>query len=59
MYAKTPRSLTTAERFRLLTKSFLVFFGSAGQEPSTPAPRISDENPFLDFGSGLTGMWFY
>jgi hypothetical protein len=46
-------------RFCLLTKSFLVFFGAAWQEPDVPAPRMSDENPFFDRNSGVTGIWFY
>jgi len=33
------------------------FFGSAGQEPNVPAPRICDENPFWVLSSGLTGIW--
>jgi len=40
-------------------KVILGIFGSAGQEPNVPAPRISDENPFLDLSSGLTEMRSY
>jgi hypothetical protein len=49
----------TLRPFKLQARSFLVFFGSAGQEPNVPAPRIRDENPFLNLGSGLTGVWGY
>ncbi len=38
---------------------FGIFFGSAGQEPNVPAPRISDENPFLDPSSALTEIRLY
>jgi hypothetical protein len=34
------------------------FFGSAGQEPDVPAPRVSDASPFSDPGSGLPEMRF-
>jgi hypothetical protein len=45
---------------RLQTSDELIcgIFGSAGQEPDVPAPRVSDENPFLDLSSGLTEISF-
>jgi hypothetical protein len=39
--------------FQTADKVILVFFGSAGQEPNVPAPRISDEPPFLNLSFGL------
>jgi len=46
---------------RLQIADYVIFgiFGSAGQEPDVPAPRISDENPFVDLSSGLTGIQLY
>jgi hypothetical protein len=45
--------------FQTAGKVIFEIFGSAGQEPNVPAPRISDKNPFLDLSSGLTEICFY